>query len=256
MTEKIMVIHVPCSWDRVPRAFFKSFLDLTAPEQLRELREKHDVTVKFLVDESFPLDFNRNKACEMVLRYKADYLVCLDADMVFPRKTLLMLMDAAMPNRWVVTGNYHKKGSPHQSVAGKYVSHETLTPETRETLKKWGFFTADGKQTLIFESATNFSKDRAYPVDVSGAGCLMVDRRALTMLKQPFFKYFNSFSSDFPVEPDLENISEDMYFFSELKKAGVTVWLDPRIQCGHLAEKEITFMDFDPSYAMALVARQ
>lgn len=248
MTPKTLIVHVPLSWDRVHRSFFKSWVELTSPEMIKELNDK-GVSVKYLIDESFPLDFNRNKAVETMLTFGAEWLVCLDADMVFPKRVLPMLLDSATPGG-ITTGNYHKKGSPHQSVSGWYVQRETLTDEVQDTVRKWGFENADGKQTLIYRCCTEFYANRPFPIDVCGAGCLIIHRDALTALKQPYFKYFDQFLTG---NTAVGNITEEMYFFSECKKAGIPVRMDPRIQCGHLSEKEITFMDMDMP-AMAMVA--
>lgn len=238
---KTCIVYIPCSWKDVPRSFFESFLAMTSYTIQKTLIEKYNVQLKFMVSDTFPIDRNRNQAIERcVERYKADFVFFCDADQVFPSNTLLNLFERISDEYPVVSGNYHKKEAPHQSVVGWYSSWEPKVEAWRPSLTEMGFVTESGQQCLFYLSASKWESDKPFQIDVSGAGCLLVDISVFGKLKQPYFKYFDSFLTG---DYNLDGISEDMWFFCQLKKAGVKVLCDPRVQVGHLTEREVTFMD-------------
>lgn len=244
LTMKTCIVYIPCSWDRVPRSFFESFLAMTAYPVQEELRKKYDVQLKFMVSATFPLDRNRNEAVELCIeRYKADWIMFIDADMVFPKETLPYLFEHTLDGHKVITGNYHKKQGPHQSVVGTFCQWTPQMAKFQETLKKHGYVSDDGDNLLFHTAANDWRYERPFQVDVSGMGCVLVHSEVFKRLKQPYFKYLDTYMTD---DIALEGISEDIWFYTQCKKAKIKVLCDPRVQCGHLTEREVTFLDQSP----------
>lgn len=237
---KTCIVYIPCSWLAVPRQFFTSFLNMISMPVQTHLKSVYGVQLKFMVSDTFPLDRNRNEAVELAVeRYKADYILFIDADMVFPKETLLHLFET-IQKAPIVTGNYHKKHSPHQSVAGWFSAWNTKINGFREILQKHGFVTESGDQCLFYTSANDWRYDKPFEIHVSGMGCVLVDCSIFEHLKQPYFKYLDTYMTG---DMALEGVSEDIWFYTQCFKAGIKILCDPRVQCGHLVEREITFMD-------------
>lgn len=236
---KKCVVNIPITWDKVSTAFFRSFLDITRFEIQEKLRKEHDITLHFMITDTFPLDRNRNEAVEMAVeQYKADYLLFLDADQVFPRETIPWLFESlfAKPEFDVVSGVYFKKEENNHSVCGHYA--QDVDPESKKVLITNGFADENG-QYLFYQPCRSFLHGRSFPIDVSGIGCLLIRTECLSRIKQPYFKYFDKFLC--PGWP-FKWITEDMLFFAKLKQAGIKVLCDPRVLCGHLKEAEIALV--------------
>lgn len=204
---------------------------MTGPKIQEQLGETKLVP---MVETRFPLDVNRNQAVDRVLNdYKADYMMFVDADMVFPEDTIPRLLAHITDETPVVSGLYWLKKPPYRCITGKYLSWTPDLELKRKSLESEGFIAPDGSQTLYYQSNRSF--DVVETVDVAGAGCLMIRTDVLKKLKQPYFKYVNEFSTggDYTFSG---GSSEEMWLFSELRKVGIKTLLDPTIRCGHLHE--------------------
>lgn len=209
---------------------------MTGPKIQEQLAEEFDTKLIPMVETRFPLEVNRNQAVDRALNdYKADYVQFIDADMVFPEDTIPRLLNQISDETPVVSGVYWLKKPPHRCIAGKYVPNDKISDFElkRKSLEREGFIAPDGSQTLYTTPITSF--DVVEPVDVAGMGCVLVRSDCIKRLKQPYFKYVNEYSTggDFTFTG---GVSEDMWFYSELKKAGIKTLLDPSIRCGHLHE--------------------
>lgn len=236
---KKVVVSIPITWDKVSTAFFQSFLDITRYDIQKELREKYDLSLNFMVTQTFPIDRNRNEVIEMAMeQYQADYLLFLDADQVFPKLTIPWLFESlfAKPEFDVVSGVYFKKNDDNHAVLGHYVPD--IDPEVRKVLRRYGFADDNG-QYLFYRPQQSFLHGKSFPIDVSGMGCLLVRTECLKRIEQPYFKYFDRFLCPDWTE---KGLSEDMVFFAKLKQAGIKVLCDSRVMCGHLKEAEVALV--------------
>lgn len=227
---KTILLYIPCSWGTISTKVFKSILDM-AIEPIEGYR-----VIPF-VSSKFPLDVNRNEAIERAkTQYRADYMMFVDADMIFPKDTISKLLAVNSDEFPVVSGVYYKKYKPHNPVVGSYAPWDKTIELRRSSLKDFGFMTDDGRQTLFY-TPTKELGDKPYQIDVSGAGCLLVRLDCLEHLKQPYFKYFDGYQTG---DHSFGEITEDMKMFSELKKAGIKVLCEPNVKCGHVVENIIT----------------
>ena len=66
----------------------------------------------------------------------------------------------------------------------------------------------------------------------------------------PYFKY----STD-PIIGhkfnEMQMISEDMFWCAQMHKAGIKVWIDPKVQCGHIGVLEATRTLYETGFEMA-----
>ncbi|MBI4015907.1 MAG: hypothetical protein HY362_04280 [Candidatus Aenigmarchaeota archaeon] len=158
------------------------------------------------------LDTARNRAVQEFLRdTKATHLFFVDSDMVLPADGLVKLL---AHGKSIVSGIYFKKENPYYPVicreAGK--GYEPVEDYTEGLIE----------------------------IDGCGAGCLLISREAAeTILKivgeENGFPAFFSFA---------HGISEDFWFCEKAKEAGLKIFCDTTVKCGHLTENAVTERDW------------
>ena len=160
-----------------------------------------------------------------------------DGDQVFKSDSLFKLLDTLeeYPEAGGVTGVYFTKSFPHRAVAGKYSPWSEKLEPKRASLASQGFIAADGSQTLYFKHLQYF--DVVQPIDVFGLGCFLMRTDILKKIKQPYCKYVNEYSTE--GDYTFHGHSEDMWFCSQLKQAGVKILVNPKVMVGHVTEKVI-----------------
>jgi hypothetical protein len=232
---KTLVVYVPESRPTISTRFFESWLKMTSPAIQDQLAKDYEVKLIPMIETRHPLDLNRNQAVERALSdHKADYIMFCDADMIFPENTIPNLLKLISDEYPVVSGVYWLKKPPHPLIAGIYLPWNADLELKRHSLETQGFVTATGAQTLYHERLT-VCPESTYEVDVAGMGCVLVRADVFGSFQQPYFKYVNQFSTegDYTFR---RGVSEEMWFYSLLKKAGIKTLLDPSVKCGHLSE--------------------
>lgn len=157
-----------------------------------------DMEVNFRYFAGYQIDHIRNMIAASAKAY--DYLLAVDSDMVLPKDTLVRLSS-------------HDVGY----VSGVYVK-KRLDLVEYELYKK----NEQGK----LESMTPVNKS-IFPIDASGFGCVLMKTSILDSIESPYF--FNT-----TYDPSALTLSEDLYFCKKLRNAGVIMWADPLVVCGHI----------------------
>lgn len=169
------------------------------------------------------LAFSRQLLLHEAIGWRADYLLWLDADHSFPPDTLLRLLGHS---KTVVGANYPARGGPSQPTAGRLV---------------------DGQRLPVRTSPAIAAERPLEQVDSMGLGLCLVSAAALELLRRhqgrdviaPVFQ-----SVMIEEGPDRVNVvGEDVYFFDQLRAAGVPVFIDHRLsmEVGHIGEAEYRF---------------
>lgn len=235
---KTILPYMPLTFEKISSKVFKSFLKMTSSKVRKELNDKGFELFDPYISDKFPICLNRNEAFESALsgKNKADFIMCCDGDQVFKATTLTTLLDTLVESEAdAVTGVYFTKTFPYRAVAGHYSPWSTAIESNRESLKSEGFISEDGSQTLYFKHLQYF--DVIQPIDVFGLGCLLMRTDLLRKIEQPFCKYINPYSTS--GDYSFQGHSEDMWFCSQLKQAGVKVLVNPKVQVGHVVERVI-----------------
>ena len=160
----------------------------------------------------------RNTVAEYFLNHeeKPDYLLFVDDDMVFQGNALEQLL---ADHKDIVTGNAFTRKFPVRPVVGHF-DEERL-----------------GRVNTLVE----YQKDTLQPVDSCGMAFTLISRRAMEQVvavnKHPFnFVYFPETDGELP---------EDSAFCWWAKKAGLQVWLDSRVQIGHIGSIIYDEVDYE-----------
>lgn len=239
---KIMMVYQPITGQSVATAFYKSMLSTLSGEVWSYMYDKHKIVLKPYVSPHFPIDANRNMAVLHAReKYKADYMFFMDTDQTFPPLTIPILYESLLEKQKerplaVMAGMYFAKKDPWNGVFGTYSPWDEKTEKFRKQYEDLGLVKFNGpedkvgQQLLWWKSINFWSKGQVFPVDIIGAGCMMMPTTVFEALEMPYFKYL----PDFQVVG--KQASEDMWFCAQLKKLGIPIWMNSRVSCGHLTQ--------------------
>ena len=185
---KRVFIAVPCM-DTVPVEFAQSFATMDKPE---------NCIVSFLKG-SLIYD-SRNQLCKQALECKADYIMWMDSDMVFPKDTLTAMLEH-MEDKDIVSGIYFKRVYPFSPVI-----YETLFEE--------------GKATDYLD----YPERSVFQAEGFGFGCVMMKTTVLIDMLLNEGQWFTP----------INNFGEDLSFMWRAKKLGYKAYVDSNIRCGHI----------------------
>ena len=232
---KILVVGQPLAGKDVPKATYMSCLNVLGPSAMIHLLEKHKVasTIKILGD--FPMDANRNRFVEESIAAGADYLFFMDMDMTFPANALTNLFEVISDERPVVSGMYYLKREPYSPVMGRYVDWDDNMHKYKDEYYELGFVhPKSGDQLCMWRSFTYFDKTVPFTADVIGLGCVLMKTSVFKKMERPFFHY----TRDPRPESGFKQMDEVMPFCAKMKKMGIPIYIDPRVQCGHIMTME------------------
>jgi len=151
----------------------------------------------------------RTKAAKSAVDKGYDWLLCIDSDVVPPKDAL---ENALSHGKDVVFGYYAK---------GKNTEGKTCLYEAGR--KKYDVL--HYKQEL---QEMRDAGDYLIPVRGGGFGFVLINPSVFKRLKEPWFDYVWDY--------DGRKLSEDYYFCTECRKAGIGLFADTRIDCGHVKE--------------------
>lgn len=200
---KTMVV-VPCM-DMVYTEFCQS---------LRRMKTIGDTRFDFL---SCSLIYKARTDLGLIaIKEKADFVLWLDSDMVFPSDLLVDLMKD-IEGRDIVTGIYHMRRPPFRPVIYKTLK-QGLTPAENET-----------------EHYDDYPKDGLFKVDGCGFGAVLMRGSVLQAVVDRYHELF----------APLPGYGEDLSFCVRARGCGFEIWADPKIQLGHKAGTIVTNDTFD-----------
>jgi hypothetical protein len=175
---------------------------------------------------------SRHRLVAEALAWEADYMLCLDADHVFPADTLVRLLAHGLP---AVGANYPRRFAPTAPTAA-------VSSEGGESAG------------LLYSTREKAEAGLVEPVAHLGFGVLLLDMRLFDALQAQAESEGDgsaSGSSDanflplFKFEPTANKvgmIGEDVFFFRKLAECGIRPFVDHRLswEVGHLFEVVLT----------------
>lgn len=175
------------------------------PETLKAIYGQEDAGTDTSLDilYGFRIDVQRQLLCEEAIRIGADYLLMVDSDVVLPETALRDLLD---PPVEIVSGlvrikAWRRRGEYAAVFKGQPLQYESI-PEGRSR------------------------------IDRCGGACLMIKTDILMDIPKPWFEYH---------EVPGNAISEDIWFCMQAQKAGIPIWADKRVACGHIIKEQYGF---------------
>lgn len=161
----------------------------------------------------------RNRIARKAQELGADYLLMVDNDVTPPKDALVNLLSHGVD---VVSGFYAHRNADNQYTgrtcvcrikddAGNYYFHYPLESE----------YTSDELREM---------RERGeYLVEIHGGGmgCILVRTSVFDEVPYPWFDWV-----DYGCGKGM--LSEDLYFCESLKNEGIPIYIDTRVNCGHL----------------------
>lgn len=175
------------------------------------------------------IDDARNGLAESFLGSSTEWIFWMDADMIFPKETLVELFKVAEEkDAKMVTGVYYQR---------KGLNFPVLFSRGAET-ETGGVSGMENKRSLTNKYVGAFlfphpEKKEPSKCHAAGFGCVLIHRSVFEILDRPWFKFLPGVCS------------EDFYFFVNAGEAGFELWYTPKLDLGHIADAPVvTKKDF------------
>lgn len=238
----------------IAKATYASCINLFSPNALLDLLLNKKIVSNIRILGDFPIDANRNRFVEEAIEAGADYVFLMDMDQTFPQDALTKLFEVISDKRPIVSGMYFLKKEPYAPVMGRYVEWDDEMLAHKDALDRAGFVHPDGRQLAMWRPFTYWDNTVPFTADVIGLGCVLIDTKAFKDLQKPYFRYTPG------ITPSMKHktMDEVMHICAQWKKLGIPIYIDPRVQCGHITQMESN-IDIFKSYrdsSFAISAKQ
>jgi len=242
MDAKTIGIITPMALERLEYEYSESFLANMAyldmhiddlPFKVKAVRRINPKTVNIAE--------NRNECIAWAKKWDCDITVWFDADQEFMNTSnerepdiLFRLLNDGYKYP-VYAGIYYLKKSPFHPVIFKNID---------DVFEQ-------------FSSIVDFPDDELFYADMIGMGCVKIDMDVIRKLDNPYFMYKQIPKSlagmgdlvNFKHENKIADISEDVYFWEQVKKkTDYRIVVDPKIQVGHIGKAIINQHVFKSNY--------
>jgi len=174
-------------------------------------------------------DDARNTFAQTALDNDCDYVFFMDVDMTFPRGTLAMMVrhmaniDEEKPP--IIGGVYCNRGADFRWHVYEWEEEK------------------DGWKSITFDLNSGLKK-----VSAIGTGCMLLDVNVFKIIEWPWFEYeYKMF------EGKRDRLSEDMTFCKKCQDAGIPIFADSDIRCGHFLSAQV-FPTDDGGYEVVTMA--
>lgn len=197
-----VLIAVPTSEFIFPDVI-KALWDLDKPE---------DAEVKFTYVRGYDCARARNKIVEAAEGY--EYVLMVDSDTILPKDALVNLLSH---NEDVVLGYY-----AHRNFSKEFTGKTNLC--------KLGEFNYTNQ--YLANELKVLKEQGTYKLQVHGGGlgCALIRMSVFKKLEYPYFDWVN-YDTGYV-------LSEDLFFDERCRTAGVPIYADTRVACGHIFRYE------------------
>ena len=154
----------------------------------------------------------RNNIIQKALDYEVDYVLMVDNDVVLPSDALINLLDDAKP---VCLGYYAHRG-PKNIYDGK-----TSVCKLGEFNYTWQYTAGELRE---------LREQGQYKVHIHGGGmgCALISMEVFKHIPYPWYDWVNYNDSNRGM------LSEDLFFCEGCRRAGIPIYTDTRVGCGHI----------------------
>ena len=166
----------------------------------------------------------RNNIAERAQVLNTDFVMMVDSDTVVPRKALVYLLSHDVD---VCMGYYMHRDKSTNAITNKTNACRLAN--------------ADGKPYFGYPAESQMTGDEIrdlyergqslVQIHGGGMGCILIKTRVFDLAAYPWFDWCNWPNDDHTV------LSEDLYFCEQMKNEDIPIYLDTRIQCGHLMRR-------------------
>lgn len=186
--------------------------------------DKGDNEIIFEYVRGYDVASARNKIAERAQALNTDFVMMVDSDTVVPRKALVYLLSHGVD---VCLGYYMHRDKATNAITNKT---NACRLANSDGVPYFGY-PAESQMTGDEIRDLYESGQMLVQIHGGGMGCILINTRVFDLAAYPWF--------DWCIWPDDEHtvLSEDLYFCEQMKNEGVPIYLDTRIQCGHLMRR-------------------
>jgi hypothetical protein len=155
------------------------------------------------------------------LETDATHLFMCESDMIVPQDAVTKLLQLAKP---IASGLYFLRGGHGQPC----LYQRALAPA--------------GQDDISMSPVTLFPTEKPFRLNgCPGLGCVLIERQVFAQVPKPWFT--------------LSHGGSDMYFYTQVRKAGIEVWVDPTVRCDQIEYQIWSYADYerrlreDPGFA-------
>ena len=160
----------------------------------------------------------RNRIAQKAMDMNTDYVLMVDNDVVIPKDSLSNLLSN---DKDVCLGYYAHRGSDN-------------VYSGRSCLCK--LYNSDGVAYFNYPLESEYTANELHEmadkgnylirIHGGGMGCALIKTNVFRVLKYPWYDWVNYESKGM--------LSEDLYFCEGCRKAGINIYADTRVNCGHM----------------------
>lgn len=202
-----ILIAVP-TFENIYPDTFKSIYDLDT--------DGHDSIFEFV--RGYDCATARNKIAQKAIDMDAEYVLTIDNDVVVPKDALKNLISHGEK---VCLGYYAHRGSDN-------VYHGQACIYKLKDEHGNSYFNYPMESGYFAEELHSLSDKGVHLIQVHGGGmgCALISTSVFKRLKYPWYDWVNYESRGM--------LSEDLFFCEGCRKAGIKIYADTRVNCGHM----------------------
>jgi hypothetical protein len=199
-----VLIAVP-TFESIYPDTFKSIYDLDKGE--------HELIFDFV--RGYDTASARNNIVALAKGYNADYVLMVDSDVVLPKDALSNLISHG-----------------ENVVLGYYAHRNRANDETPKTcLCKLGEINYTMQYTADELKAMRERGEYLFRIHGGGMGCALIRTSVFDRMPYPYYDWKNYNDANHSL------LSEDLYFCEQCRYAGIEIFADSRVSCGHMFRK-------------------
>ncbi len=162
----------------------------------------------------------RNRIAQKAIDLKADYLLSVDNDVVVPKDALLRLLEH---NEEVCLGYY-----AHRNNDNRYNGRTCICKLKDANGNEYTNYPLESEYTVNEMAAMAKAGESRIEVHGGGMGCALIRTDVFRRLSYPWYDWVNYGDANRGM------LSEDLYFCALCHIAGIPVYADVRVGCGHM----------------------
>lgn len=204
-----ILVAVP-TFETITPDTFKSIFNMN--------KDGHEVIFDFV--RGYDCATARNNIAQMGLNIGADYVLMVDNDVTIPANALPQLLD-----------------DPKDVTLGYYAHRDTNNRYSGRTCI-CRLYQPDGELYFNYPLESEYTADEMHGMEASGKykvqihgggmGCAFIKTDIFRKLSYPWYDWVNYGDAHRGM------LSEDLYFCEKCKQAGIPIYTDTRVACGHL----------------------
>ena len=186
----------------------------------------HDILFEYV--RGYDCATARNSIAQKAMDLNTDYVLMVDNDVVIPKDVFTYMLEDV---KEVCLGFY-----AHRDSDNVYRGRTCICKLRDDIGNKYFNYPLESEYTA--KELAEMKESGTYKVQIHGGGmgCAFIHTEVFRMLEYPWYDWVNYKGEHRGM------LSEDLYFCEALKKKGIKIYTDTRVNCGHML-RHVQFAD-------------